>query len=74
MLYRVITSEQDTTALQKDLDTLVQCLWASKWQMKFNIGKCTIMRCTRSPNPIHYMYSLQGAITLMSLTNIYISE
>ena len=31
LLYRTITSEQDTMALQKDLDTLVQ--WASKWQM-----------------------------------------
>ena len=72
LLYRFITSEQDTTALQKDLDTLVQ--WASKWQMKFNIGKCTIMRCTRSPNPIYYMYSLYKELTLMSLTIIYISE
>ena len=61
LLYCVITSEQDTTALQKDLDTLVQ--WASKWQMKFNIGKCTVMRCTRSPNPIHSRYSLHGSIS-----------
>ena len=50
LLYRVITSEQDTVALQKDLDILAQ--WASKWQMKFNISKCTFMRCTRSLNPI----------------------
>ena len=44
-------------ALQKDLDTLVQ--WASKWQMKFNTSKCTIMRCTRSANPIQFKYTLQ---------------
>ena len=58
LLYRVITSEQDTVALQKDLDILAQ--WASKWQMKFNISKCTFMRCTRSLNPIPSKYSLQG--------------
>ena len=57
LLYRTITSEQDTMALQKDLDTLVQ--WASKWQMKFNTSKCTIMRCTRSANPIQFKYTLQ---------------
>ena len=55
LLYRVITSEQDTVALQKDLDILAQ--WASKWQMKFNISKCTFMR---SPNPTPSRYSLQG--------------
>ena len=57
LLYRTITSEQDTMALQKDLDTLVQ--WASKWQMKFNTSKCTIMKCTRSANPIQLKYTLQ---------------
>ena len=41
-------------ALQKDLDTLDQ--WASKWQMKFNTSKCTIMR---SANLIQFKYTLQ---------------
>ena len=61
IIYRrlpAITSERDTLALQKDLDILAQ--WASKWQMKFNISKCTLMRCTKSPNPIPPRYSLQG--------------
>ena len=58
LLYRIITSVHDTTALQKDLDTLTQ--WASKWQMRYNIDKCSVMRCTRSLHPIVANYSLCG--------------
>ena len=36
LLYRVITSVQDATALQKDLDTLAQ--WAFKWQMSSTLA------------------------------------
>ena len=44
--------------LQRDLDTLSQ--WAKVWQMRFNLSKCTVIRCTRSHNPIIIHYSLHG--------------
>ena len=58
LLYCTIKSEQDSILLQWDLDTLAQ--WAKVWQMRFNLSKCTIMRCTRSHNPIIVNYSLHG--------------
>ena len=58
LLYLPIKSEQDSILLQRDLDTL--SLWAKVWQMRFNLSKCTIIRCTRSHNPIIVNYSLHG--------------
>ena len=58
LLYLPIKSEQDSILLQQDLDTLSQ--WAKVWQMRFNLSKCTVMRCTRSHNPVIVNYSLHG--------------
>ena len=58
LLYRTIKSEQDSILLQRDLDIL--SLWAKVWQMRFNLSKCTAMRCTRSHNPMIINYSLHG--------------
>lgn len=33
-------SEEDSTALQKDLDILSE--WIKKWQMQLNISKCKL--------------------------------
>ncbi len=38
---RVIRTEEDANELQGDLDRLYD--WARKWQMEFNIGKCSVM-------------------------------
>ena len=65
LLYRTIKSEQDSVLLQQDLDTL--SLWAKVWQMRFNLGKCTVIRCTRSHNPMIINYSLHGFT--LSVTN-----
>jgi len=56
LLYRIITSKEDTIQLQHDLDQLQE--WADKWQLKFNVTKCTIMRFTRSLSPIIFNYKL----------------
>ena len=58
LLYLSVKSEQDSILLQWDLDTLSQ--WAKVWQMRFNLSKCTVMRCTRSHNPIIVNYSFHG--------------
>jgi len=35
LLYRTITTDEDTTQVQCDLDQLQE--WATKWQLRFNV-------------------------------------
>ena len=58
LLYRVIDSQEDTFILQQDLDQLSQ--WVQTWQLRFNIAKCVVIRCTRSLQPIIYDYKLNN--------------
>ena len=58
LLYRVIDSQEDTFILQQDLDKLSQ--WVQTWQLRFNIAKCVVIRCTRSLQPIIYDYKLNN--------------
>ncbi len=53
---RVIRTDQDASELQGDLDRLYD--WARKWQMEFNVGKCSILSVGRN-NPFHN-YSLNA--------------
>jgi len=46
LLYRTITTDEDATQLQRDLDQLQE--WATKWQLRFNVSKCTMMQLTKS--------------------------
>ena len=41
LIYRVINSSANHQLLQQDLNTLSS--WATKWQMKFNVNKCSIL-------------------------------
>jgi hypothetical protein len=41
-LYRPISSNQDVTLLQQDLDALHE--WSSSWLLKFHPGKCKMLR------------------------------
>ena len=70
LLYQVIKTEQDTASLQRDLDTLSH--WALVWQMRFNLGKCTIMRCSRSLNPITVNYSIYRSILSVTHQHMYL--
>ncbi len=47
---RVIRTNKDASELRGDLDRLYD--WARKWQMEFNIGKCSVMS-TGWNNPLH---------------------
>ena len=58
LLYRTINSEEDVIQLQNDLDHL--SAWANKWQLRFNVMKCTIMHFTRSQSPLLSNYKLNG--------------
>ena len=52
-LYLTIKGEEDSSALQKDLDTL--SVWESKWDMQFNPSKCQVVQVTgsKSKKPIN---------------------
>ena len=56
ILYRTIPTEEDAVQLQNDLDHLFA--WAIKWQLHFNVTKCTVMHFTRSLSPILFNYKL----------------
>ncbi len=45
ILYRPITTLQDSTLLQHDLDKIAE--WEERWLMEFNVGKCFSMRVGR---------------------------
>ena len=49
---RVMNSTEDNIVLQKDLDQLVE--WSEKWQMKFNIEKCKVLKLGRLDNGSRY--------------------
>ncbi len=58
LLFRNIETPNDQTALQKDLDTVVE--WSNTWQMSFNPSKCSTMFMTRSKTPLHTSYNMMG--------------
>ncbi len=51
-----IRNDRDQQRIQQDLDMLVT--WARKWQMKFNVGKCSVMHFGYN-NPKH-RYRMDG--------------
>jgi len=67
VIYKTITSPQDSEQLQEDLHKLILCELTQKWQMKINVDKCAVLRCTRSLNPIQYTYTLSNCS--LSLNN-----
>jgi len=56
VIYRIIESVEDSLCLQSDLHTIYS--WANKWQMKLNIDKCVVLRCTRLLSPLQLVYKV----------------
>ena len=54
-LYREIKTVDDCKILQDDLNSL--SLWSEVWLLKFNAGKCVVMKIR---NKVNYRYSLNG--------------
>ena len=50
VIYKTVTSVQEAEQLQDDLQKIYE--WTNKWQMKLNVDKCAVLRCTRSQTPI----------------------
>ena len=57
-VYRLVTSSQDQSQLQQDLQTLQQ--WEKSWDMEFHPGKCTTLPVTRKKRPLSSEYHLHG--------------
>ena len=57
-LYLTIEGENDSAALQHDLDKL--SVWERDWDMEFNPSKCQVIQMTGSRNPTNY--SLHGQV------------
>ena len=60
ILYREITSMEDSISLQNDINSL--CQWESKWQMKFNVSKCFAMRVTHKKKPLLTSYKMNDSV------------
>ena len=70
VVYRNITSIQDTQLLQQDLETLSQ--FESRWQMSFNTGKCYVLRIPGSKSPIICNYKLGDSILQDTTSHTYL--
>jgi hypothetical protein len=58
VLYKRITSDQDATKLQEDLDSLQK--WESTWLMQFHPSKCQVVRVTNKRTPFPATYTIHG--------------
>ena len=56
ILYKCITTPEDSKLLQDDLDALVD--WETKWSMSFNASKCQLLHITNKHKPILASYSI----------------
>ena len=65
LLYRTISSQNDSKTLQKDLNTLQN--WEQKWKMEFHPGKCQTLRITHKTKPHPWTYQIHN--TPISLTD-----
>jgi hypothetical protein len=58
LLYRPMTTVNDSLSLQRDIDKLDH--WSKKWQMQFNITKCYTMRISRKRESLLMDYYIDG--------------
>ena len=61
---RIIRSDSDTNALQRDLEKMNE--WVDKWQMEFNIDKCSVINLGRENQ--HNRYTLRNVLLKKSKT------
>jgi hypothetical protein len=59
-IYRQITSHQDLTILQRDINTVEK--WSKTWGLTFNQKKCTILSLKRNNKPLEFIYRMDNTI------------
>ena len=57
-IYREVSHDSDTSALQSDLDSLEE--WTRNWQVKFNSEKCEVMRISYKQDKSNHQYYLSN--------------
>ena len=58
-IFRHVSSKEDATLLQKDIDELNR--WSEKWLLKFNTDKCHVLTLGKMENIMHtHRYTLYG--------------
>ena len=68
-LLRKVSAEDDCMTLQQDLDKLWE--WSRKWEMDFNINKCSVMEFGKSKHRISGQYKLgDGEVDKLNLKKI----
>ena len=70
LLYRVINSPEDTIILQQDLDQISD--WVKIWQLRLNVTKCALIRCSRSLTPIVHHYTLNNSFLKETDQHLYL--
>ena len=70
IVHRQIINSDDTDMLQKDLDEISN--WACKWQLKFNVSKCVLLRVTRNHSQFTNSYILNNQTIQLSDTYRYL--
>ena len=70
LLYRPISSAEDSIKLQEDLTQLEK--WAKTWGMSFNANKCYILRVSRNKQPITHYYQLNDLVLKQVHENPYL--
>ena len=58
LIYQVINSSTDHQLLQQDLNKLGN--WTTKWQIKFNVAKCSILQLSKHHYKSTFPYSMAG--------------
>ena len=46
--------------------------WVNTWQRRFDVSKCTVIRCTRSLTPFNHVYTLNNHILNLSDQHTYL--
>ena len=59
LLYKNITSINDSESLQSDLKSLKK--WSDHWLLRFNTDKCNIISFTNKKSPILFNYTLDSS-------------
>ncbi len=60
LIYKRISTPDDSLSLQKDLDALQE--WEAKWLMRFNASKCQVLQVTNKRKIIPASYTIHGQI------------
>jgi hypothetical protein len=58
VIYRAIRTQKDLESLHQDLQKVFE--WAEKWDMKFNVDKCTHVCITLKTKPRAYNFTING--------------